>query len=275
MISFCYKFLPFILKLLVSRALFATSHYNNKYLIILKWLSRSRETTNFTYELTEKNLNYLIQVTSVVTNKSYEVIRSYMNEALDNKTLLDHILSVSQKEAPNKMNQLKKESNSFGRRLGWYMIARATKPKVIVETGVERGHGALILNFALERNFQEGHAGEYIGTDINPTAGILFNEYPNKMGKVIYGDSIETLSKLDKEIDLFINDSDHSASYEEREYETVRSKLSPKSIIIGDNAHVTDKLSNYSIKNHRNFLFFKEEPKNHWYPGAGIGISYN
>ncbi len=24
----------------------------------------------------------------------------------------------------------------------------------------------------------------------------------------------------------------------------------------------------------RNFLFFREEPKSHWYPGAGIGIFF-
>jgi hypothetical protein len=25
---------------------------------------------------------------------------------------------------------------------------------------------------------------------------------------------------------------------------------------------------------YRNFLFFKEEPEEHWYPGAGIGIAF-
>jgi hypothetical protein len=28
------------------------------------------------------------------------------------------------------------------------------------------------------------------------------------------------------------------------------------------------------MKTGRNFVFFKEQPKAHWYPGAGIGISY-
>jgi hypothetical protein len=45
-------------------------------------------------------------------------------------------------------------------------------------------------------------------------------------------------------------------------------------LILGDNSHVTDKLLKFSIENDRMFVLFKEEPKNHWYPGAGVGISF-
>ena len=45
-------------------------------------------------------------------------------------------------------------------------------------------------------------------------------------------------------------------------------------MILGDNSHVTDELLRFSIEHKRNFVLFRERPKNHWYPGAGIGISY-
>lgn len=80
--------------------------------------------------------------------------------------------------------------------------------------------------------------------------------------------------KLTCKIDLFINDNDHSASYEIQEYELVNEKLSPKSIILGDNIHVTDKLSRFSREKGRNFIFIPEKPKDHWYPGSGIGVSF-
>ena len=117
--------------------------------------------------------------------------------------------------------------------------------------------------------------GEYIGTDINPEAGYLFDGKYTKAGKIIYGDSIDSLKKLNKKIDLFINDSDHSAEYEAQEYKTISSKLTEGAILLGDNSHVTDKLLKFSINNNRHFLLFKEEPKNHWYSGAGIGISFS
>jgi hypothetical protein len=82
------------------------------------------------------------------------------------------------------------------------------------------------------------------------------------------------LISLEERIDLFINDSDHSAEYEYREYRAVASRLAPSAIILGDNAHVTDKLALFARETGRHFIFFREEPKDHWYPGAGIGVCF-
>jgi predicted O-methyltransferase YrrM len=162
----------------------------------------------------------------------------------------------------------------FGRRLGWYALVRLLRPKVIVETGVDRGHGALLLCAALLRNAKEGHPGRYFGTDINPAAGWLLSGPYAAAGTILYGDSLQSLSKLDEKVDLFINDSDHSAAYEYEEYLALDSKFSPKAVIASDNAHVTDRLALYSEQRQRSFVFFREEPDNHWYPGAGIGLSF-
>ena len=62
--------------------------------------------------------------------------------------------------------------------------------------------------------------------------------------------------------------------YEADEYKTIISKLSKNSVILGDNSHSTDELLKFSIEHGRNFVLFRERPKNHWYPGAGIGISF-
>jgi cephalosporin hydroxylase len=109
----------------------------------------------------------------------------------------------------------------------WYAIVRAIKPEVVVETGVDQGMGAVVLCAALKRNASEGHPGQYFGTDINPRAGYFLKGEYAKFGKVLHGDSLKSLETLEK-IDLFINDSDHSASYERAEYELIRSKLTPR-----------------------------------------------
>ena len=151
---------------------------------------------------------------------------------------------------------------------------RATKPKIVVETGVDKGLGACVLTAALMKNSEEGYTGYYYGTDINPKAGYLLSEPYSELGRVLYGDSIESLQKLNESIDIFINDSDHSAEYERREYETVQGKLAPAAIILGDNAHTNDKLLTFALATGRQFVFFQEKPLNHWYPGAGIGIAF-
>ncbi|MEO0699176.1 MAG: hypothetical protein AAFY81_05595 [Pseudomonadota bacterium] len=39
-------------------------------------------------------------------------------------------------------------------------------------------------------------------------------------------------------------------------------------------ANVTDVLLNWSKQQGRSYLFFKERPLDHWYPGAGVGLSF-
>lgn len=198
-------------------------------------------------------------------------IVSYIDEVEGDKELKQHILDATK---GNDFSFMADQEVRFGRRIGWYAIVRAKKPKVVIETGVDKGLGACVLAAALKRNKAEGHAGEYYGTDIDLNAGYLLSGDYSENGRILYGDSIESLSKFDHKIDLFINDSDHSAEYEAEEYKVIAKKLSEDAIILGDNSHVTDKLLNFSLETNRNFVFFQEKPLAHWYPGAGIGISF-
>jgi len=261
--------LPFLR--IPKRVLYAMSYYNKKYIQILKWGMRSRETANYTYDLTEQNILYLAQTISVVTRIDSKKIIEYINEARNNEQLKEHIISATMKSPHKEYADLRVD---FGRRLGWYAFARTLKPKIIVETGVDKGLGSVLLCSALLKNKEEGFNGFFYGTDINPEAGYLLSGKYAEAGKILYGDSIKTLSEFTEKIDLFINDSDHSADYEYREYITIRDKISENAILLGDNSHVSDKLAIFSIETKRNFLFFREEPGGHWYPGAGIGISF-
>ena len=95
------------------------------------------------------------------------------------------------------------------------------------------------------------------------------------MGGVIermIDNSLQAISKIDR-IDLFIHDSDHSAEHESREFKLLQSRLSSKGIVLSDNSHVTTELAKWSLEHGRRFVYFAEQPLNHWYPGAGIGVS--
>lgn len=256
----------------VRRIYTASKYYNKKYIQIIKWGFKSNEDTNYTYNLTEDNKNYLAQTISVVTGVSFSTIKSYFDEILNDNELILHIQDSIKK---SEFRKFADKEIRYGRRIGWYAFIRALKPKIVVETGVDKGLGSVIICSALIKNKLEGCEGYYYGTDINPEAGYLFTNKYSNFGEILYGDSIESLKKLNKSIDIFINDSDHSAEYEYQEYQTISSLLNKESIILGDNSHKFDPLSRYSIENNRKFLFFKEKPLNHWYPGAGIGISYN
>ena len=252
-------------------AYIASRYFNNKYFKIITWMFNSNEGTNYTYDLEEKNLDELYKLLENIFEINYSKIKGYSEELINNSKIKDYLKNKI--ETSNFKNFADTEIK-YSRRIGWYIIARIIKPKLIIETGVDKGMGSVILSEALIKNEQEGFKGKYFGTDINPKAGYLFDDIYRKNGKIIYGDSIESLKKIDEPIDLFINDSDHSAEYEADEYKTIISKLSKNSVILGDNSHSTDELLKFSIEHGRNFVLFRERPKNHWYPGAGIGISF-
>lgn len=235
------------------------------------WLVESRETSNFTFDITPRNEEHLAQLLAFVLGRTPSEVAGYIDEIKQDQALRDTIAG--------RTKSLGRQSSydpvaRFGRRVGWYALVRAMKPKVVIETGVEKGLGAIVLCAALLRNSQEGYQGRYYGTDIDRGAGLLFCEPYRSVGEILYGDSIESLAALDVTVDVFINDSDHSADYEGREYRLVAPKLSRHAVIIGDNAHVTDELLKFSKETGRRFLFFREEPADHWYLGAGIGLSF-
>jgi hypothetical protein len=55
----------------------------------------------------------------------------------------------------------------------------------------------------------------------------------------------------------------------------IRPRLGPRAVLLGDNSHATTALADFSEAHGRRFAFFKEQPRKHWYPGAGIGISFS
>lgn len=246
----------------------ANRYYASSKDLIRQWSKKNTETSNFYYNLTEANSEDLISLLSLLLGIEKKQLRRYRQELDEDFTLREHIRGffASHKETSDSVV-------GYGRRYGWYLAVRALKPKTVVETGVSHGVGACLISSALMRNLSEGFPGRYIGIDIDPSSGNLFSGIYAGLGQIIYGDSAETISNLKTRIDIFINDSDHSELYEAREYELIIDLLSEKSLILGDNSHVTSCLRDFAEREKRPYVFFKEQPKSHWYPGAGIGIS--
>jgi predicted O-methyltransferase YrrM len=232
-----------------------------------RWAKARSEESNFLYNIDQRTRTNLANLLATLFGGKPETYRAYFREIDEDKPFYAHITTRLREALPDAT------SIHIGRRLGWYAIARATKPKLIIETGVDFGLGSCTLCAALLRNTADGFPGRYIGTDINPAAGRIFTEPYRSMGDIAYGDSIETLSRMKEPIDLFVNDSDHSAKYEGKEYETIAPLLSDQSVILGDNSHTNTVLADFSERHGRRFAFFHEVPADHWYPGAGIGVS--
>lgn len=249
------------------RSAVCVRHIGRQIRLVIGWLVHSREHTNYTYDLTENNCQQLVWFVSAVTGQKFDVIRAYVEELTTNR-LVQSTYSEALSRSPRRGladNQIR-----FGRRLAWYAFVRALKPDLVVETGTDKGLGSLVLASALLMN----QRGRLVTIDVNPAAGYLITGPYSEVTTVLHGDSIDLIRALTDPVDLFLHDSDHSPEHERAEFAALESHLHAGSLIISDNAHATGVLATWALKHDRRFLFFAEEPQEHWYRGAGIGAAW-
>src|SRR5712671_7184162 len=125
---------------------------------LASWTFHSRETANFTYDLTPINRAYLAAFVSAIAGCTLSEAERYLGEVDADEALRDHIIRETKQ---SKFSPDADADVRFGRRLGWYAFVRATKPRLVIETGVDKGLGACLLCAALMRNASEGSPGRY------------------------------------------------------------------------------------------------------------------
>jgi len=235
----------------------------------LRWLFASRETTNLTYDLETMNRQFLAAFLAHVLNTPRHSVLAYFDEVTQDQELLRHYRETRQRSP---FAFITDPEIRLGRRLLWYAAVRIMKPAVVVETGVDKGLGSLILCAALLRNVAEGRPGRYFGTDIKPDAGYLLGGKYAEVGTILYGDSIESLEKLPETIDLFISDSEHDPRYEAREYDTISGKLAGTFLVVSDQG--TSSLMEAADRQGWTFLTFRERSTGSVLQGADFGVAF-
>ena len=238
---------------------------------MVKWAFCSKEYYNHSYHLTDLNRGYLVSYVAVVSGHDPAVIERYVRELEEDRELKAQLEEQTRRSRDRHNTDLEPR---YGRRLGWYALVRATRPRVIVETGVDRGLGTVVLAAAVRRNAAEGFPGMVYATDIVPDCGHLLCEPYKSHCRILLGDSVETLKKFSEPVDLFLHDSDHRAEYEWAEFVAIEARLHPGSIVLSDNAQQTPKLQEFAARIGRNFLYFQDQPRDHWWPGDGIGAAF-
>ena len=232
----------------------------------LEWLVRGRETTNLTYDLDTLNRDQLCWFVAAVSGAHIGQVRTWMQELDDDRQLFDH---VAGRLSTNPRRGISAREPHWGRRAGWYALVRALEPQHVVETGTQMGLGSCAIAAALLRN---GH-GRLTTIDIEPEAGYLIGDPWAGVVDRRTGSSVDIIGGLE-DVDLFIHDSLHTYDFETQEFAAVEQRLSGGAVILSDNAHATAALSNWAEKTGRHYLFFKEQPAGHWWPGDGIGAAW-
>jgi predicted O-methyltransferase YrrM len=238
---------------------------------MLRWAFTSKEYYNHTYHLTGLNKQYLASYVAVITGHEVTKIENYIAE-LETDSALRDLLVRRTLESRDRHNS--DAEPRYGRRLGWYALLRATKPRVVVETGIDRGLGTVVMAAALKRNKEEGFAGIVFATDIVPDCGHLLADPYKQFVHELIGDSVESLKEFAEPVDVFLHDSDHRPEYEWAEFLAIEPRLHAASIVMSDNSQQTSKLREFAARIGKSFLYFQDAPKDHWWPGDGIGSAF-
>ena len=128
-----------------------------------------------------------------------------------------------------------------------YAWIMATKPKIVVETGVASGITTNIIMEALGKT-----GGKLYSIDINPKSidvyrgghpwSFVLLESPRKRNLTRFAQTIQP-------IDLWIHDSDHSYNWQKFEYQLAKKFLSKAGILVSDDIDTSSASGAFTMKN--------------------------
>ena len=162
-----------------------------------------------------------------------------------------------------------KRAPPFGKRLGWYALARALRPRRVIEIGAHDGLGSLLLLRALELNQRDGHPGALTSFDVNPAAGWLVGEHPQWQLRIQSSDEgLPEVLVPDAPLDMLVYDGWHTFEAEYADLRVAADHLTPQGVLVSDDAQVTQALARLCEELGFDYAEFQEVPVGHFYPGA-------
>lgn len=230
----------------------------------VRWGIRCRDPDVRGYRTDKLNQYELCSVISFVSRRSLTEILAY-NQEIQSDGLLENHIRAAVSQTPEKWSS--DADYQLGRRLSYYLLVRALRPRFVVEAGVDRGLGALVISRALERNAAEGAAGDYLGLEADGGKDpFLYARYPGKIGTVVRGDSATEVARLKKKIDLFIHDTCTEPTHVKEQIGAVRHALANDGVVV--TSWLLDGFVDFAMEDGRRFLTHKDQPLEHWYDGS-------
>jgi hypothetical protein len=236
-------------------------------LLVARYVLWDPDVGDFSYEL--DNEGELVEFLARVLDLSPATIAGYLAEMRTEPALTRELA------ARVRWRVDMKRRIGLGNRVAWYAVARAVKPRLVVETGIKHGLGALVLLTALERNAREGSEGRLISFDPDPFSGWVVPERLRHNWEPILASSFDALETAlaGREVDLFVCDTPPDYDIESFEMRAALRHAAPGIVMIAANGDRTTVLPELAAELEGEYHYFAEHPRRHIYPGAGIGLA--
>jgi hypothetical protein len=234
-----------------------------------RWLLRSRELSNFTYEL--RNEDAIPPLLEGVLGGPAESYAAYLDELRGDRELIDD-LRERLAASPRRDSEPR-----LGKRRLLYCVVRAERPELIAESGLHDGLGAAVLLRALERNEREGSPGRLLSFDLNADAGWLVDaERHAGRFEFVPGDVRATLEPALERAGgaaLLIQDSLKTHEHETFELEAAcRHPRGDRLVLYSDDASSTGALGEVCERHGGRSATLWEEPERHHWRGNELGL---
>lgn len=237
---------------------------------VLAWSVRSREIANFTYRTSAASDHLLAGVVAAVTGRPLAEVQGFADELGTDRELQAHVEAMAR--APESRFNVDPGFHP-GRRLAFYLLARALKPAHVVEAGVDKGLGAVLLSRALARNAGEGRPGNYLGIELDSAKPIaLYESFAARQGRIERGDVLAIIRARATPIDLFIHDTTPEAGHMTAVFDAVQPRMAAGGVIAS--TWTTPTLIDHARGHDLRILSHQEETVDHWFEGDRVGFVY-
>jgi hypothetical protein len=160
----------------------------------------------------------------------------------------------------------------LGNRLAWYVIVRALKPKLVVETGIYLGLGSLALLRALERNRQEGSPGELMSFDTNPRAGSIVRDQAREGWHRFVGFTNDLLPPAleGRQVNVLFQDTPHTEENQRFEFGAALSHAAPYLLLVDGSGGYAPTLKDLCMERSGTYHRVPLRSRDHVFPGMEI-----
>ncbi len=225
----------------------------------LRYILLDPEVESYTYRVA--NVAGVLETICDATGTDVEQLRQYIVEADTDPELRQHLTRrlrwrFDVKHRPELAN-----------RLGWYLLIRALRPRLVVETGVYNGFGSLTLLCALERNAAEGSPGELISFDASDVAGSFVDRHRYPGWRHVVGMTTDVLEDTlaGSKIGALFQDSDHSIAVQELEFGAALANPEATLLLVDASGGQTPVLEQLSQQRGGDYRRVRLGATDHWY----------
>jgi hypothetical protein len=163
----------------------------------------------------------------------------------------------------------------LGYRFPWYILARALKPALVVETGIYHGLGSLVLLRALARNAQDGSPGELMSFDTDDGAGGLVRDELRGGWHRFVGSTHDLLlpALAGRRVDMLVQDTPHTEENQRFEFGAALAHAAPHLLLV--DASGADKETLKAICRERGVPYHRVamRPRDHVYSEGAIAFA--